>query len=381
MIFEENDHHHHMMHQQLPQSQQQQYQSSTSLNFLRPKPTYSTSYSATDTPASSSSAGVVSPATVRRPRAGTMPSFIHPDMRSSVPGNSTPTSSAALLLNTIEAGRHRSGSLNLPPPPVDSFWLSGHDGPLSPSSEQLLQNDSDFSIARTMRSLGLEEEEQKKEPMIGLFHQQSPPEFHMPSRSLLSGNNRNRSYSVNATARYEEPPFKLPNALEGFTRQQVARPRASSMGRADAGHLPPPMGFWNNRGSPLVSMREEDYETSSTTSSNQQPLSLGDSELLANILGKEEDNYDEEAVMYLHSEVSVKRTNLNDRSHICISVNPHLLRSPTTRLLSSNNSNSSNKYNKQLLDLFGWAILIILSPLISSLKYFQILELLKAFVF
>ncbi|CAO0796379.1 unnamed protein product [Mucor circinelloides] len=299
MIFEENDHHHHMMHQQLPQSQQQQYQSSTSLNFLRPKPTYSTSYSATDTPASSSSAGVVSPATVRRPRAGTMPSFIHPDMRSSVPGNSTPTSSAALLLNTIEAGRHRSGSLNLPPPPVDSFWLSGHDGPLSPSSEQLLQNDSDFSIARTMRSLGLEEEEQKKEPMIGLFHQQSPPEFHMPSRSLLSGNNRNRSYSVNATARYEEPPFKLPNALEGFTRQQVARPRASSMGRADAGHLPPPMGFWNNRGSPLVSMREEDYETSSTTSSNQQPLSLGDSELLANILGKEEDNYDEEAP-YLH---------------------------------------------------------------------------------
>lgn len=299
MIFEENDHHHHhhMIHQQTSQSQQQQYQSSPSLNFLRPKPTYSTPYSSTDTSTSSSS-NVVSPAAIRRPRAGTMPSFIHPDMRpSSV--NTTPNSSTALLLTTIEAGRHRSGSLNLPPPAVDSFWLGGHDGPLSPSSEQLLQNDSDFSIARTMRSLGLEEEEQKKESMVGLFHQQSPPEFHMPSRSLLSGNNRNRSYSVNATARYEEPSFKLPNALEGFTRQQVARPRASSMGRADAGHLPPPMGFWNNRGSPLVSMREEDYETSSTTSS-QQPLSLGDSELLANILGKEEDNYDEEAVTYFY---------------------------------------------------------------------------------
>jgi hypothetical protein len=40
-------------------------------------------------------------------------------------------------------------------------------------------------------------------------------------------------------------------------------------------------------------MREEDYETSSNTSSNQQQsLSLGDSELLANILGKEEDQED-----------------------------------------------------------------------------------------
>lgn len=215
----------------------------------------------------------------RRPRAGTMPSFIQTE----VTNRPTSSTSAALLL-TIESGRHRSGSLNLPQ--VSSFWNLRHDAPLSPSSEQLLQNDSDFSIARTMRSLGLEEEdEDEKQQENSLFHHQSPPEFHMPSRSLLSGTNRNRSYSVNATAIYENndtgrlnTPLPFASPLEGFTRQQN-RPRASSMGRADAGRLPPPqIGLWaqqqqqqQQRSSPLVSMREEDT------------LSLGDSELLANI--------------------------------------------------------------------------------------------------
>lgn len=210
----------------------------------------------------------------RRPRAGTMPSFIHPEM------NRPSNSSAALLLTTIESGRHRSGSLNLPQVDSSSFWSIRHDAPLSPSSEQLLQNDSDFSIARTMRSLGLEDE--KEEPINSLFHHQSPPEFHMPSRSLLSGSNRNRSYSVNATAIYENETSNglsrknttmYASPLEGFARQQN-RPRASSMGRADAGRLPPPqIGLWTQqpRSSPLVTMREEDA------------LSLGDSELLANI--------------------------------------------------------------------------------------------------
>jgi hypothetical protein len=335
IVFEENDHHHQLrqQHRLLLQQQQQQqqqqnnigYQPSPSLNFLRPKPTYSTPYASTD--ASTTNNGALPP--VRRARAGTMPSFIHPEMtNNNRPSNN---SSAALLLTTIEAGRHRSGSLNLPPPVDGSFWSIRHDAPLSPSSEQLLQNDSDFSIARTMRSLGLEEDddEQEKqtpppppqaenEPLINsLFHHQSPPEFHMPSRSLLSGNNRNRSYSVNATARYEDNnnsnrlsrasslnnKLSFASPLEGFARQQQSRPRSSSMGRADAGKmgmLPPLMGFWNTangngnqRGSPLVSMREEDYETSSNTSSNQQQsLSLGDSELLANILGKEEDQED-----------------------------------------------------------------------------------------
>lgn len=271
--------------------------------------------------------------TIRRPRAGTMPSFIQPEMN-----RRTTNSSAALLLTTIENGRHRSGSLNLPP--VDaSFWALRHDGPLSPSSEQLLQNDSDFSIARTMRSLGLEEDndkvqqQQQQQQSNGLinnslFHHQSPPEFHMPSRSLLSGNNRNRSYSVNATARYDaeitgnnsglsrtnsltQPTSNntlgYASPLEGFTRQQN-RPRASSMGRADAGRLssnilPPPAALWSNggvggiqqRSSPLVSMTEEsDYDNS---------LSLGDSELLANMLhdNNHNNNVSNNAVFDQHS--------------------------------------------------------------------------------
>lgn len=215
----------------------------------------------------------------RRPRAGTMPSFIHAEVSNRPSSNS----SAALLLTTIESGRHRSGSLNLPQVDSSSFWSLRHDAPLSPSSEQLLQNDSDFSIARTMRSLGLEDEKEEQTINNSLFHHQSPPEFHMPSRSLLSGSNRNRSYSVNATAIYENEnnnarmnmPYASP--LEGFARQQN-RPRASSMGRADAGRLPPPqIGLWTQpppqqqRSSPLVTMREEDV------------MSLGDSELLANI--------------------------------------------------------------------------------------------------
>lgn len=224
--------------------------------------------------------------TMRRPRAGTMPSFLHPE----ISNTNRPNANAAFLLNTIEAGRHRSGSLNLPP--VD-FWPLRHDAPLSPSSEQLLQNDSDFSIARTMRSLGLEDEQEepKKEPLVtSLFHQQTPPEFLLPSRSLLSGSNRNRSYSVNATAKYEPPveqkKMNFASPLEGFTRQQL-RPRASSMGRADAVRLGATAMLWANntatnnaRSSPLVSMEEEVFE---------QSISLGDSELLANMLRKEDE--------------------------------------------------------------------------------------------
>jgi hypothetical protein len=173
-----------------------------------------------------------------------------------------------------------------------SYWGLKSDEPLSPSSEQLLQNDNDFSIARTMRSLGLEDDEQQVPSVSSasstLFHHPTPPEFLLPSRSLLSGANRNRSYSVNATARYE-PEINLPRtiptkpyvgSLEGFTRQQQNRPRASSMGRADnANNLPLTTSFWSSglqRSSPLVSMTEEDYEDHS--------LSLGDSELLANML-------------------------------------------------------------------------------------------------
>ncbi|KAI7907837.1 armadillo-type protein [Cokeromyces recurvatus] len=213
------------------------------LNFLTPKSTYSTPFS--------------SPANIiyntnpipRRPRAGTMPSFIQPV---DLPTNT-------YLLNTLNAsnsnGRHRSGSLNLP------IWSD---------QQQSLEND----IARTMRSLGLEDEDGTT--TNPLFHHQSPPEFHLPSRSLLSGSNRSRSYSV--------------NTCEVNVQQQsflINRPRASSMGRADRLLT---AGLWGGRASPLlVSMREED---------EQQTLSLGDSELLANMLNQKE----EDQIIYVPAE-------------------------------------------------------------------------------
>ncbi|KAI8973748.1 hypothetical protein BDF20DRAFT_670992 [Mycotypha africana] len=448
ILFEENDlndsNQQHPQHRQLPQQQNGYAAASHSINFMRPKPAYSTSFSENQNnhqndrnitsfllnEGSNSKINMASSSSpIRRPRAGTMPSFINPDMSISsstahnghqqpLPATVSHPHQAAFLLQTINtassnipgvpsiSGRNRSGSLNLPPPPprslpVNDFWLKHHDPPLSPSSEQLLQNDNDFSIARTMRSLGLEDEdpivnqqqqhpegsaapptapapppavlEQQQQPVInGLFHHQSPPEFHLPSRSLLSGNNRNRSYSVNAAARYDEensdgnnmksnptnsscnqyhqlhavlshenlsssfqaPAGFLPNSLDGFSarhRQQLStRPRASSMSRADAVRMNmlPSLSslgnFWNNnngngagiRRSPLVSMTEEEYSEYGqhsghhvdemeappmlTPTENSAPLSLGDSELIANILAVSHPKDDDEAIMYDH---------------------------------------------------------------------------------
>ncbi|RCH84976.1 hypothetical protein CU097_000391, partial [Rhizopus azygosporus] len=242
VLFEENE----------VQSNGLGYQSA--LNFIRPKPTFSTpfqnSVQSMEPPPSSASHSIT-----RRPRAGTMPSFIQPPIANRPATNS----SAALLLSTIEAGRHRSGSLNLPPV-EPSFWGLGHDG-----------------------------------------------------------NNRNRSYSVNAAVRYDMEdsnvsPGGLPatfvkntglsfvSPLEGFNRQQN-RPRAASMGRAEAGRLNnmmhPSVAFWNNnnssnvqRASPLVAMTEEEID-------EQPALSLGDSELLANILQSE--NFQAQNVNQQHS--------------------------------------------------------------------------------
>ncbi|KAI9474155.1 MAG: armadillo-type protein [Benjaminiella poitrasii] len=222
------------------------------LNFLTPKPTYSTPFAPTAATNILYNTNPM-PQTTRRPRAGTMPSFIQPvDLPPPPPTNN-------YLLNTLNnvstsVGRHRSGSLNLP------IWST------DPQQQQSLEND----IARTMRSLGLEDDDEPVQ-QNPLFHHQSPPEFHLPSRSLLSGNNRNRSYSVNAC----EPNQGQP---QGFV---VNRPRASSMGRAD--RLLMTTGLWGGTKAPplLVSMREED---------EQQSLSLGDSELLANMLNQSEED-------------------------------------------------------------------------------------------
>ncbi|SAL98577.1 hypothetical protein [Absidia glauca] len=143
----------------------------------------------------------------------------------------------------VGGGRHRSGSLNLPPPSLSFdtssslFWstnasLSNTPTPPSPATEQLLQGDSDFSIARTMRSLGLAEDGSSSAtsnsnigddgiaatavtsaissavaPIQAVLDEE---ELINQSRAslLASASNtttRNRSYSVNATVRYDPP--------------------------------------------------------------------------------------------------------------------------------------------------------------------------------
>lgn len=187
---------------------------------------------------------------VGRARAGTMPSLAYMDQPTIIP-------QTAFLNN-----RHRSGSLTLPAPAnlqMSNMYNTWGQEPISPSTEQLLQGDDDFSIARTLRSIGLDEENDDR-PRI---------------------NARSRSYSVNNTVMYQQQDtrsrinnsFHTPPPLENHA-PVGNRPRASSMGRMDYTRLTPPglSSLWKMQ---LGTLHDEEYDTS---------LSLGDSELLANMI-------------------------------------------------------------------------------------------------
>ncbi|KAI7896233.1 armadillo-type protein [Mucor mucedo] len=190
---------------------------------------------------------------VRRSRAGTMPSLAYMEQPTIIP-------QTAFLNN-----RHRSGSLTLPAPAnlqMSTMYNTWGQEPISPSTEQLLQGDDDFSIARTLRSIGLDEENDDK-PRI---------------------NARSRSYSVNNTVMYQQQPpdsrsrinnsFHTPPPSLDNQPSVGNRPRASSMGRMDYTRLTPPglSSLWKMQ---LGTLHDEEYDTS---------LSLGDSELLANMI-------------------------------------------------------------------------------------------------
>ncbi|KAG0175534.1 hypothetical protein DFQ30_005229 [Apophysomyces sp. BC1015] len=237
----------------------------------------------------------------RRARAGTMPSLVN--IPEKIPRRSP------FLQPVRDPGRHRSGSLNLPSsqPMQLGFdnsvfgrsWNVGEDNAqrtpstfASPSMEQLYRVDSDLSIARTLRSLGLEDED---ETLVG-SSDNSVSEFHMISRPLLSVN-RSRSYTVNGTTRYHEPSTttrrsrttsmtKAYAPFEGFSTRQ-SRPRASSMGRMDYPHT---SSLWSTQRMPLAPLNDDDdgdddYSVRNTQSRTT-PLSLGDSELLANMFAE-----------------------------------------------------------------------------------------------
>lgn len=356
-----------------------------SLSFLRGLHTKAgtasiAAYHRADIPTTSSMESAHTPLPMRRARAGTMPSLGYiPDERShrSPLMRPTVTSSTVTSVAAVDT-RHRSGSLNLPiAPPMhhlsfdnpmfgsssaSSSWSTierdnsmiqqqqVHSSLPSPSTEQLLRGDSDNSIARTLRLMGLEDD--RATPMgdmvnmhttatsNGMFHhvQQQAQQHHLhqqqeqqqhitptaaelhhipAGRSLLSAN-RNRSYSVNAAARYQDP---TPSASIHVSRSRASsvsrsyanpldnlnvhrnRPRAASMGRMDYGRsVNPPISssLWKLQRVPLETLAddESDYQSqgyAESLKSNHQaetvatklPLSLGDSELLANMLQKQ----------------------------------------------------------------------------------------------
>ncbi|KAF7727345.1 hypothetical protein EC973_007654 [Apophysomyces ossiformis] len=238
----------------------------------------------------------------RRARAGTMPSLAH--IPEPIPHRSP------FLQPIRDAGRHRSGSLNLPPSQpmhlgfdssvfgrswnrneenmhhhTSSAYVSSSG---SSSMEQLYRVDSDLSIARTLRSLGLEDEEQT---LVGSANN-SVSEFNMSNRPLLSIH-RSRSYTINGATRYPESSSspmatartrtmsmtKSYAPFENYATRQN-RPRASSMGRMDYPHTPP---LWRTQRTPLEPLRDDDGDFDKNTPLGTVPLSLGDSELLANI--------------------------------------------------------------------------------------------------
>jgi hypothetical protein len=293
---------------------------------------------------------------MRRARAGTMPSFANFSQQQQpslspfhraldrVSNGDHPSPPPPPPSNTT-GNRHRSGSLNLSTSSLHSYYMGGGNGyndtpwssnssvapsrqtttqPPSPSTEQLLQGDSDFSIARTLRSIGLEDDDNNNsnnnndhgEEEEMLLIQQQRQQLHNLLSSASSTTNRSRSYSVNATALYQDTPSPplLPSndtrmdysttgamatstyasPLEEFATREQNRPRSSSMGLMESGG-----GLsWNLRRSPLGMMDDSDDSSlyqqqhnghyapllGRNGGVNDYTISLGDTELLTTMM-------------------------------------------------------------------------------------------------
>ncbi|ORZ15332.1 hypothetical protein BCR42DRAFT_416875 [Absidia repens] len=211
---------------------------------------------------------------MRRARAGTMPSFVNlsqqQQQQQQPPQPSLSSLHRTLTMdrvnncqgspnnnsNSIPSGnRHRSGSLNLSTP---SSLHTSHFLPPSPSTEQLLQEDSDFSIARTLRSIGLEDEHGSNDEET-LLQQQQQQHLHNLLSSASSTTNRSRSYSVNATALYQQeasPPLPPANDMR-MDHSSSLHGLMEASSQLQGGGM-----SWNNiRRSPLGLMEEDDRQT------------------------------------------------------------------------------------------------------------------------
>ncbi|KAL7311593.1 hypothetical protein PS15m_009332 [Mucor circinelloides] len=256
---------------------------------------------------------------LRRARAGTMPSAIymdHPHHQQQAPLQpqqpQIPPIAFPVVANS-SVNRHRSGSLTLPVPATYAAWGPSTIEPSFPSTtEQLLQQGDD--IARTLRSIGLDDDKDGSgsSPLSSASNSiATPPTGGSPSANLLHQQRntlRSRSYSVNNAAMYQQQhqqPQPLSTSLSnGFSlssssmenillnsnnhcNMNSSRPRASSMGKMDYSTSTPPglSSLWKMQ---LGTLEDDSiYESSeenAVSSEQQHSLSLGDSELLANML-------------------------------------------------------------------------------------------------
>ncbi|CEP19852.1 hypothetical protein [Parasitella parasitica] len=234
---------------------------------------------------------------LRRARAGTMPSMIYMEHQPPPPQLQQ---TAFPVINHSNVHRHRSGSLTLPVPPSYAAWRPSTAEPISPSTEQLLQQGDD--IARTLRSIGLDDDKDgnSSSPLSSASNSiATPPAGGSPSANLLQQRStlRSRSYSVNNTAMYQQSPVANGFALSSSSMESIllsnnshrnmnnSRQRASSMGKMDYNTNTPPglSSLWKMQ---LGTLEDDSIYESNEKNSNQSnySLSLGDSELLANMI-------------------------------------------------------------------------------------------------
>ncbi|KAG2177469.1 hypothetical protein INT44_007980 [Umbelopsis vinacea] len=266
----------------------------------------------------------------RRPRAGTMPSQSSispyapigppPSFNEALSNSSSFTTSSLLSEQTL-ASRHRSGSLTLPKPslssssafgnPIFSTSWSDHsralaygNAPLTPTTDQMLREDNSDSIVRTLMSLGLDDDDRKNTstPQVELSSQANSSStsstkhdlrlpVELPPKPIMNSN-RYRSYSVNATDKYEDPLSTIQDSVHLMSEHTMQyfptsqnRTRAVSLGMAD--FAANDMYLSRQQASTLRhdALDEEDLEDFPVNSNLH--ISLGDADLLSRMIGQD----------------------------------------------------------------------------------------------
>lgn len=296
------------------------------------------SYSSTlDTMAANTTTAAASSfAQPRRARAGTMPSQSSispyapigpPPSFNEVLSNSSSFTTSSLLSEQTLASRHRSGSLTLPKPslssssafgnPIFSTSWSDHNraltygnAPLTPTTDQMLREDNSDSIVRTLMSLGLDDDDRKNTSatQVELSSQANSSStsnnnnnhdlrlpVELPPKPIMNSN-RYRSYSVNATDKYEDPLATVQDSVHLMSEHTMQyfptsqnRARAVSLGMADFAANDAYLS--RQQASTLrhdsLTLDEEDLEDYEVNTNPH--ISLGDADLLSRMINSGQD--------------------------------------------------------------------------------------------